>query len=288
MSKSARPDHTLPLAMAGIIALAMESFLFGMFSMLYAIAIWILLYRERIRGRSKINKVLCLTSSTLWLLCLAHFAIDIARAVQGFAVQGQRAAGGASRFYSILGDPTNVAKQSVYGVTTLIADCFVTYRLWVIWSRVWWIVPGPVLLLLATAVSGIQSCSHVAWTKEDQDVFTNSDEPWIQAFFSLSLATNLLATILIMGRLICARRRVLRHCTEGIASPYRKALDTVIQSAAIYSVALATLLGMYLLKSNAQYVFLDTIQPIIVSLCLASLLARSSLLVVMPSVNHHG
>lgn len=33
--------------------------------------------------------------------------------------------GGAAKFYSVISDPTQVAKNAVYIVTTLIADCFV-------------------------------------------------------------------------------------------------------------------------------------------------------------------
>ena len=41
-------------------------------------------------------------------------------------------------------------------------------------------------------------------------------------------------------------------------------IETLIQSAAIYSAALASLLGTYVAGSNAQYVCLDILQPLIV------------------------
>ena len=42
-------------------------------------------------------------------------------------------------------------------------------------------------------------------------------------------------------------------------------LETIVQSAALYSAALISLLATYVARSNAQYVCLDTLQPIIVS-----------------------
>ena len=42
-------------------------------------------------------------------------------------------------------------------------------------------------------------------------------------------------------------------------------LETIVQSAALYSAALISLLATYVAGSNAQYVCLDALQPIIVS-----------------------
>ena len=42
-------------------------------------------------------------------------------------------------------------------------------------------------------------------------------------------------------------------------------LETIVQSAALYSAALVSLLATYVAGSNAQYVCLDALQPIIVS-----------------------
>ncbi len=42
-------------------------------------------------------------------------------------------------------------------------------------------------------------------------------------------------------------------------------LETIVQSAALYSTALICLLATYVSASNGQYVCLDTLQPIIVS-----------------------
>ncbi|KAJ8502155.1 hypothetical protein ONZ51_g156 [Trametes cubensis] len=253
------PDNALPIARAEIIALFMESTLFGIFTVLYAIAVWILLYREKTRGHSRLNMVLCLTSTMMWLLSIAHLTIDVVRAVRGFAIWGQDMTGGAAKFYSVISDPTQVAKNAVYIVTTLIADCFVTYRLWIVWDRVWWVLPPPVLLVCATAAVGVEVCIHIADTPVGQVIFSSKLQPWIRTFFSLSLTTNLLATLLIAARLLWANRRVSEHRAGGdTVSPYRKAIETVVQSAAIYSVALASLLGSYLAGSNAQYICLDT------------------------------
>ena len=43
-------------------------------------------------------------------------------------------------------------------------------------------------------------------------------------------------------------------------------IETLVQSAAIYSAALVTLLTVYLAGANAQFIVLDLMQPLIVRL----------------------
>ena len=72
--------------------------------------------------------------------------------------------------------------------------------------------------------------------------------------------------VLIAARIMWSNRRVRRYRPKGVpvAGSHWEVIETMIQSAAIYSAALISLLGTYLANSNAQYVCLDTIQPLIV------------------------
>ena len=56
---------------AQLIALFCESMVFGAFAVLYAIAIWILLYREKRRSKSTLNKMLFGTSTFMFVLSVA-------------------------------------------------------------------------------------------------------------------------------------------------------------------------------------------------------------------------
>ncbi|KAH9900672.1 hypothetical protein C8Q73DRAFT_636519 [Cubamyces lactineus] len=256
-------NDSFPLAMAEIVALFMESMLFGAFSVLYVIAIWILLYRKRISSRVRLNRMLFLTSTTLWFLCSAHLTIVVIRAVQGFAVGGEHP-DGANDYYSRVSDPTEVAKDAVYNLTTFVADSFVTYRLWIVWNRTWWILIVPSILLLGTAAVGIGVCVEIARTEVGSAIFAPNLQPWIRSFFTISLATTLFVTVFIAARLIWADRqsRELRAMGSA-ANSHWKVLETIIQSAAIYSAALVSSIGTYLAGSNAHYVCLDCIQPLI-------------------------
>lgn len=61
-------------------------------------------------------------------LPIKHLALDMTRAIRGFTVEGQTA-GDTETFYARISDPTNVATNTIYLVTTLLADSFFVSQL---------------------------------------------------------------------------------------------------------------------------------------------------------------
>ncbi|RPD58602.1 hypothetical protein L226DRAFT_489856 [Lentinus tigrinus ALCF2SS1-7] len=255
-------EEVFPLPRAEIIALFLESLIFGAFSVLYAIAIWILLYREKVRTRASLNKMLFATSTVMYILSVAHLCLDVQRAVVGFVNEGGKP-DGTLEFYLRLNNPTHIAKNVIFITMTLVGDGFVSYRLWIVWNRAWWIVILPILLLTGTAISGYGACFEFTLIDSGTAIFQSNLQPWITSFFALSLTTNLLATFLITARIMWSNRKVRQYRAGTAATSQWDVIETLIQSAAIYSAALASLLGTYAAGSNAQYVCLDALQPLI-------------------------
>ncbi|KAI0640930.1 hypothetical protein C8Q79DRAFT_423466 [Trametes meyenii] len=253
---------SFPLPRAELIALFLESLIFGSFAVLYAISIWILLYRERRHGRSKLNKWMFATATVMFVLSVGHLAFDVQRAVDGFVVHGGTPRGTLD-FYNRLSNPTHVGKSVLYITQTLVGDTFVTYRLYIVWGRNRLITVLPILLLLGTAVSGYGICVELTKIKGSGAIFEGNLAPWITSFFALSLTTNVLATLLITGRIIWQNNKVRNYRAGYAAVTYWGVIETIIQSAAIYSAALISLLATYVSGSNAQYVCLDALQPLI-------------------------
>ena len=71
--------------------------------------------------------------------------------------------------------------------------------------------------------------------------------------------------VLISGRIMWSNYKVKRYRAGYAALTYWGVIETIVQSAAIYSAALISLLSTYLAGSNAQYICLDSLQPLIVS-----------------------
>ena len=69
--------------------------------------------------------------------------------------------------------------------------------------------------------------------------------------------------MLIASRIVWLNRRMKKTYRAGGLSHW-DVVETLVQSAAVYSATLASLLGTYLAGSNAQYICLDLLTPIIV------------------------
>ncbi|KAM5545668.1 hypothetical protein V8D89_000706 [Ganoderma adspersum] len=258
---SAASEAAFPIARASLMALWVESLAFGAFSVLYGIAIWILLYKERKRVSSTPNKRLFATSTVMWLLAIAHLAIDVQRADQGLVVHGN-APNGSTDFFNTLSNPTLVAKDVIYITQTLLGDAFVTYRLFMVWGRSWPVIVIPLLLLIGAAISGYGACVEIGLVEGLGVIFASSIAPWGKAFFIISLTTNVFATTLIAARLVWLSRRTKTYRTASALSHW-DVVEMLVQSAAVYSATLASLMGTYLAGSNAQYICLDLLTPII-------------------------
>ncbi|KAI0753775.1 hypothetical protein C8Q74DRAFT_336231 [Fomes fomentarius] len=256
------PEEAFPLPRAELIALFLESLVFGAFSVLYAIAVWILLYREKVRSKSFLNKMLFSTSTVMYVLSVVHLVLDVQRAVVGFVNEGGKP-DGTLAFYGRLSNPTHVAKSVIFITMTLVGDGFVTYRLWIVWGRAWWIAVVPALSLFSTGVAGYGACYQFTLISSATAIFQSNLQPWITSFFCLSLGTNLICTFLITARIMWSNRRVRKYRAANVATSQWDVIETLIQSAAIYSAGLASLLGTYAAGSNAQYVCLDALQPLI-------------------------
>ena len=118
-------------------------------------------------------------------------------------------------------------------------------------------------------------------------IFAASIAPWGKAFFIISLTTNVFATsesrrrhpalstrslnhsphppsaALIAARLVWLSRRTKTYRAASALSHW-DVVEMLVQSAAVYSATLASLMGTYLAGSNAQYICLDLLTPIIV------------------------
>ncbi|KAM5534184.1 hypothetical protein V8D89_008983 [Ganoderma adspersum] len=251
-------DPTFPLPKALLVALFLESILFGIFTVLYAISIWILIYRRQYSHCSKLNKRLLGTGTVMFILAVVHIAFDIQRAMEGFITNGGTPTGTAT-FFQQLNHPLFVGKSAIYITQTLVGDAFVTYRLYVVYNRNAWIAVLPVALWVGTGISGYGVPINVALGGPSETIFSKHLVPWITSFFALSLTTNVLATILLSGRIMWSNHKVKQyHLGERWS-----VLETIVQSAALYSAALISLLATYVAGSNAQYVCLDALQPII-------------------------
>ncbi|KAK0201469.1 hypothetical protein DFS33DRAFT_1276360 [Desarmillaria ectypa] len=242
---------SISLEKANFVALVLEALLYGFFTVLFLAALWVIFQK-----RSGVNVKLLSTVIIMWILVTVHLILDVVRAAEAFVGNAESTALG---YYSDLSNPLQAAKTAIYVTLTLVGDGFVIYRCYVVWNRKWYIIPGPLLLLCGTGCGfgATVAFSHAA---PGAEVFLPAIVPWITGFISMTLCINVVCTSLIAYRILCIQRAV-----RGLAqvNTARSALMTILESAAVYSASVISLMITYILDSNAQYTVLDLTSPLI-------------------------
>ncbi|KAF4565428.1 hypothetical protein EYR36_001999 [Pleurotus pulmonarius] len=242
----------ISLELANFLALVLETLLYGSFTVLFFAAIYVIIYK-----RTVINITLLSTVSAIWILSTVHLVLDILRATEAFVRQKD---GGPLLYYLNLSNPLQAAKTAVYVTLTLVGDGFVIFRCFIVWGRTWWIIPFPLMLLLGTAIAGFGATYEFSHAAPGAEVFLPAIVPWITSFIALTLSTNVVCTSLIVFRLLRVHRAVKDFAQSGVA---KSVLIMVMESAAVYSASVISLMITYSLESNAQYTVLDLTAPLI-------------------------
>ncbi|KAF7300335.1 hypothetical protein HMN09_00916800 [Mycena chlorophos] len=247
-SDSSESSTFLQLATSTLVALFVESVLYGMFCLLFALAMSVLLTKRK-RNASGTRPLLGV-SITMFLLSTVHIATDLKRAMQGFLF-GENLTSVSSISYLL--------KDTVYILQTIIGDGFMIYRVYLVWNGDRRVVFPLLILLLTGFAVGIVSLDLFAGTKGDNvanPIYLPNLHAWVVSFFSLTLFTNAMSTLLIAGRIYTINLSAAAAGTifgRGLGP----AIMIVVESGLIYTVALAILLGLYMNNSYATYILVD-------------------------------
>ncbi|KAF7300978.1 hypothetical protein MIND_00660900 [Mycena indigotica] len=239
------PDLSLPTAT--LAALVVETFNIGAFTILFGGCLSFIFTKRM----SDVNGVLTPTLCLIWILSIVHWVVDIIRARIAFIDDPANAV-------QYLTDPTvplDGAKLGLYASITIVADFFMLYRCWMVWNHNVYALSFPVLCWLATASTGWVGTAEIIRTQRG-GIFIPNLQPWIISFFSLSLATNVLCTLLIAYKVLLSQiylRRTGTHSTGRVIP----ALIIFLESAALYSLSLIALLVLYQTGLSISFIILD-------------------------------
>ncbi|KAJ7259399.1 hypothetical protein C8J57DRAFT_1340351 [Mycena rebaudengoi] len=223
--------NDVALDRASIIALVLETYNFGLFTALFGATLQFALKKRITKANGLFLPVLCL----IWVLSMAHWIIDICRAVTAFV----DTPAGALVYYEDVSNPLETAKTAIYVTITLTGDFIMIFRCFVVWNRKWAIVAFPIILWLGTGVVGYRATHALLLTRKG-GVFIQALAPWITSFFSMSLSLNIICTSLIAYRILRTRMALHKHNAQH--SRVYSALIIFLESAAIYSTSLLVLL----------------------------------------------
>jgi len=248
----------IPLDKAELLSVILEAILYGFSLLMFGGTIWTLLYQ---RSTHPMNSKMLTVACLLLVMSTAHIIVHIIRVMYGLILYRDTWPGGPVGYFSDVSQWTFNVKNHLYIIQSLIGDAVILYRVYMVWQSKS-ILIAPSLLWCAAGVTGI-TASVVAQDSTQSGVFGGPLQQWITAFWATSLSTNLLVTLLLIGRIWYIDRKVTRLGAGDRQSPLRPILQILIDAGAIYTLTLVVALICFLSESNGQYVVLDMVTPII-------------------------
>ncbi|KAG2123756.1 hypothetical protein DEU56DRAFT_829078 [Suillus clintonianus] len=198
--------------------------------------------------------------STLFMAALANFT-------QLAFIQDRNYPGGPNAFEDdMFGIPVDNLGNVCGLIAMLLSDGLVVWRCFVIYKGcrvpMWIIMLLPGLIFAASVVMGImwllQVTSSSPYVSPAQFHSINYTIPYP----SLSLALNIIVTIVIVLRLLTYRYHISKVLGSSYGTQYTSIAAMLIESAALYSVFSVAFLTLFLLNSPVAEIFVDSLNQI--------------------------
>ncbi|KAF7367306.1 hypothetical protein MSAN_00792700 [Mycena sanguinolenta] len=206
------------------------------------------------------SRAMFIVGIVTFLLATIHISINCMRMLRGY-VDHSSLPGGPVGYLGVLSQWDHVFNNVIYATQSILADCVAVYRCWVLWNRNFFVVCIPFLMVFGSAVSGYMTCAIFAKIHPDSTVFNSALDAWIKTFFAIAVAQNVITTTLMAWRIADAEKQSSAYRTSK--SNLIPILRILVESAALYLTAEIILLILYVANSNAQYIVLEAITPII-------------------------
>ncbi|KAH9946545.1 hypothetical protein B0H21DRAFT_808880 [Amylocystis lapponica] len=228
-----------------IIGFACESVLYGAYCVLFLISLTVLVWY---RSRSNINVPLLVANIVLFLSCTAHWVLEF------------------NIFYTMLQSPgtsgyVNVTRK-IFGAEILLSlidffgDAVFIYRCWLVWRRNYGIIVLPFLTALAAGFACIIEITHLVLTTDFLAPVAPVATPLGIAGYAIALATNVLVTLLISGRIWALAHAGADVDTAGVPMRGRAlahhAIGVIVESGALYLAVQLVYLVLLTLEHPAQ------------------------------------
>ncbi|PPR03192.1 hypothetical protein CVT26_008040 [Gymnopilus dilepis] len=148
----------------------------------------------------------------------------------------------------------DLLQQVAYSVKIWLADGLLIYRLWIVWLGSYLMILFPSVLFVGSFASGAAGLAIFYFTNE-AEVNRNLGV----GFHACSIALNVIATLLIAGRLLYQRQRV-KDLGEGHSQQYLSLMAVFAESGALYSIAGLIYIPLYARNSNLVFVFAAVVE----------------------------
>ncbi|KAI0749659.1 hypothetical protein C8Q80DRAFT_1101643 [Daedaleopsis nitida] len=162
-------------------------------------------------------------------------------------------------FITNYADGVNTAGNAGYIIANFFADGLLLWRCYVVWNTVW-ILVFPLLVFMASTALSILTLFQAS--RPDASLWTNTTIQISLPYFSISIALNVLLTLLLVGRLLYMSEQAKRTIGRDHAATYTSIVAMLVESAVPYAVAGLLFIITYARNSNVQNIMLPILSQI--------------------------
>ncbi|KAH7912740.1 hypothetical protein BJ138DRAFT_1003780 [Hygrophoropsis aurantiaca] len=148
-----------------------------------------------------------------------------------------------SDWYNTLGTATDVAANAM-------GDGLLLYRCYMIWGSRLWVVAFPALIYISSVVMAIMMTieSAIPGANIWQGLAANFGIPWV----ALTVCFNIIATIMIVTRLLLVYFRVRRVLAPDLTRTYMGVISIIVESSLPFTILGIAYLALYIQNSPSQ------------------------------------
>ncbi|KAK0244820.1 hypothetical protein EDD85DRAFT_809742 [Armillaria nabsnona] len=251
--------------------LVLESLLQGLYTGVIAVTLWTMFSSPKCLRSTFLRTIIIL----LYVLRTIVFAINWAFKHRGFIEYGDNyysvytALQEANRWYT-----ADYLVSAITGcISTLLVDIVTIWRCWILWDRQWRVILTPILCtVVGTVMKTMQILSDFHNFPDNVSESTRfaAEINWSLIYILMTLATTVICIILITCRIVRLAHRI---------SSFRSLISTLIETSAMYSLALVVYLVLVAKNLEAAYyadLLAAYIRAIAPTLLVLSVAARSN------------
>ncbi|KAF8064872.1 hypothetical protein FPV67DRAFT_1671177 [Lyophyllum atratum] len=258
-------DHLPRLDGTQLAAVLAESLFYGIYFVLLIQCTEALIFRAKTRGENLL-KPMPITAAVLFVTITVHWVLDLMLAFEAFIRPTDpgycvtpTGLNPAEKVYLNLPDVKNVLTSGFYVLTTLVGDGFMIYRLYIVWSRNYFIIIPPVIMCVALSITG--GMVTYLFSQATTPLFQAAGA-WITSCFVLTFLCNLYSTGLIAFRIFRSNKQFGRASVD-LGSGVNKIIEILVESAVLYGICITLALGTYVGNSNVQFAVVAINGPVI-------------------------
>ncbi|KAJ8088832.1 hypothetical protein PM082_014078 [Marasmius tenuissimus] len=242
-----------PSAKANLIGVLLECIVYGIYFTVFLQTLHIFLRKG---VKSFVHVYLASTALVVFALITLRLAIDITIAVQ--TITGTNGHG------STIFPKLSRLSCATYVALTIIADIFIVYRVFAVWSRSLFVSAAPCSLSIAGIISGglLASDAGQYGFNEPRHLFTT--------FYCITLVLNVLSTALIACKLYISERQIELSSSLKL----KRTSVIVIESAALYSACVIVIVVCNVTGADDAHLILLLTTPSIIGLTFSLIIVR--------------